>query len=194
MQARELAVQGAIEFTPDKFPDDRGFFVSPYQGPDFVEAVGKPLFEIAQTSYSTSRRGVVRGIHYTRTPPGCAKYVYCPRGRILDFVVDIRVGSETFGRWDSVVLDSETCRSVYLPIGVGHAFVSIEDDSVMTYLLSQSYSPKNELGLSVLDTELGLLIPDDIVPIMSVRDQTAPTLAEARTADLLPVHAVDVAP
>ncbi|MDI5980607.1 dTDP-4-dehydrorhamnose 3,5-epimerase family protein [Amycolatopsis magusensis] len=193
MQARELAVRGAIEFTPRKFPDERGSFVSPHQGPEFLRAVGEPLFDVAQASYTTSRRGAVRGIHYTRTPPGCAKYVYCPSGRVLDFVVDVRVGSETFGRWDSVVLDPETCRSVYLPIGVGHACLSLADDSVLTYLLSQSYSPEYELNISLLDAQLGSLIPAGISPIMSERDRRAPTLAEAMEAGLLPAYATCLA-
>ncbi|MGW3961105.1 dTDP-4-dehydrorhamnose 3,5-epimerase family protein [Amycolatopsis sp. NPDC005003] len=185
MWSRELAVEGAIEFTARKYPDDRGFFVSPYQRPAFVEAVGKPLVEVAQTSYSCSRQGVIRGVHFTRTPPGCAKYVYCPKGAILDFVVDLRVGSPTFRRWDSVVLGPEDCRSVYLPVGVGHAFYALEDDSLMTYLLSESYAPEQELGLAVLDADLGLPIPAGPL-VMSERDRTAPTLAEAMNAGILP--------
>jgi epimerase EvaD len=96
MESRRLSVDGAFVFTPRVFPDDRGLFVSPFQESAFVDAVGGPLFPVAQTNHSRSRRGVVRGIHYTVTPPGTAKYVYCPRGRSLDIVVDIRVGSPTY--------------------------------------------------------------------------------------------------
>ena len=97
MKVRELAVAGALEFTPNVFPDERGYFLSPFQGPAFSEATGNTHFPVAQTNHSRSKRGVVRGVHYTLTPPGCAKYVYCPKGSALDIVVDIRVGSPTFG-------------------------------------------------------------------------------------------------
>jgi epimerase EvaD len=192
MQARKLAVEGAVEFSPAIFADDRGLFVSPYQEAAFVDAVGKPLFPVAQTNISMSRRGVVRGVHFTSTPPGTAKYVYCTRGKVLDIVVDIRVGSPTYGKWDAVILDAESYRSSYLPLGVGHAFVALEDDSVMSYLLSQSYVPHNEHAVSVVDPALALPIPQDIDPVLSERDLAAPTLAEARALGLLPDYATCV--
>jgi epimerase EvaD len=117
------------------------------------------------------------------------KYVYCPRGKALDIVVDVRVGSTTFGQWDSVVLDADELHGVYLPVGLGHGFVALEDDTVMLYLLSEGYVPKNELAVSFTDTTLGLPIPDDLEPIISERDRMAPTLAEARDKGLLPEYA-----
>ncbi|QIS18190.1 dTDP-4-dehydrorhamnose 3,5-epimerase family protein [Nocardia terpenica] len=186
MQSRKLAVDGAVEFTPRVFSDDRGMFVSPFQESVFAEAVGRPLFTVRQTSYSRSRRGTVRGIHYTATPPGAHKYVCCVQGKALDIVVDIRVGSPTFGCFDVLTLDPENFRAVYFPLGVGHAFVALADDTVMSYTLSTSYVAENELALAVLDPELALPIPGDIEPILSDRDRVAPTLAEAKTAGLLP--------
>ncbi|MEU3047595.1 MULTISPECIES: dTDP-4-dehydrorhamnose 3,5-epimerase [unclassified Streptomyces] len=189
MKARELAVEGALEFTPRVFPDERGRFLSPFQREAFEEAHGAPLFPVAQTNHSVSRRGVVRGIHYTSTPPGTAKYVYCARGRALDIVVDIRVGSPTFGRWDAVLMDQEDHRAGYFPVGVGHAFVALEDDTVMAYMLSGAYVPENELALSVLDPALGLPVTGDFEPVLSDRDRAAPTLARAREEGLLPDYA-----
>ncbi|KOV67549.1 dTDP-4-dehydrorhamnose 3,5-epimerase family protein [Streptomyces sp. MMG1121] len=186
MHARELAVQGALEFTPRVFPDDRGLFISPFQQEAFAKAHGGPLFRVAQTNHSVSRRGVVRGIHYTVTPPGTAKYVYCARGAALDIVVDIRVGSPTFGRWDAVLMDQREHRASYLPVGVGHAFMTLEDDTVMSYMLSESYVPEHELALSVLDPALGLPLAGDAEPVLSERDRTARTLAEAQERGLLP--------
>lgn len=186
MHARKLAVEGALEFTPRVFDDERGQFVSPFQEPAFVAATGRPLFPVAQTNHSRSRRGVVRGVHFTVTPPGTAKYVYCPQGAALDIVVDIRVGSPTYGRWDAVRLDPESFRALYFPVGVGHAFVALTDDTVMSYLLSSSYVASNELAVSALDPALGLPVPDDVEPILSDRDRVAPTLAEAAAAGLLP--------
>ncbi|MFD6068248.1 MULTISPECIES: dTDP-4-dehydrorhamnose 3,5-epimerase family protein [Amycolatopsis] len=192
MQARKLAVEGALEFTPRVFPDDRGLFVSPYQEEAFIEAHGGPLFPVAQTNHSRSKRGVVRGIHYTVTPPGTAKYVYCPRGRALDIVVDIRVGSPTFGKWDAVLMDQENFRTMYFPVGVGHAFVALEDDTVMSYMISSPYVAENELALSPLDPALGLPIDTDVVPILSERDTAALTLGEAEGQGMLPDYNVSL--
>ncbi|GAA3971199.1 dTDP-4-keto-6-deoxy-D-glucose epimerase [Thermobifida alba] len=188
MRARRLGVEGVVEFTPTAFPDERGFFVSPLQESVFVEAVGHALFPVAQASYSVSRRGVVRGVHYTAAPPGMAKYVYCPQGRALDVVVDIRVGSPTFGRWESVELDRRGARALYIPAGVGHLFVALEDDTVMSYLLAGEYVAENEREISPFDPELALPIPEDISPILSKRDREAPSLAQAGEAGLLPEY------
>ncbi|MBT2388400.1 dTDP-4-dehydrorhamnose 3,5-epimerase family protein [Streptomyces maoxianensis] len=189
MESRELKVAGALAFTPQVFKDSRGLFVSPFQEEAFVEATGRPLFAVSQTSYSRSRRGVVRGVHFTRTPPGMAKYVYCAQGQALDIVVDIRVGSPTFGQCDAVVLDPVEFRALYLPVGVGHAFVALRDETVMSYTLSRSYVAENELALSVFDPELNLPLPDGIRPVVSDRDRVAPSLAQARADGLLPDHA-----
>jgi epimerase EvaD len=188
-QVRQLTVGGAFAFTTPAFPDDRGVFLSPFVASAFTEAVGRPLFPVAQASYSVSRRGVVRGVHFTATPPGTAKYVYCPQGRALDIVVDLRVGSPTFGRFDTVMLDREHCPAVYFPVGVGHLYVALEDGTVMNYLLSREYRAENELALAPFDPQLALPIPDDVEPVMSQRDREAPTLAEALAAGLLPDHA-----
>ncbi|GAB3834767.1 dTDP-4-dehydrorhamnose 3,5-epimerase family protein [Dactylosporangium cerinum] len=185
-QVRELGVGGAFAFTTAAFPDDRGVFLSPYQQAVFVGALGRPLFPVAQCSYSVSRRGVVRGVHFTATPPGTAKYVYCARGKVLDIVVDLRVGSPTFGAHDAVTLGDVDTGALYLPVGVGHTFVALEDDSVMTYLLSTEYRRENELAVSALDPALGLPVPPDITPVLSERDREAPTLAEALAAGILP--------
>ncbi|MFF7812424.1 dTDP-4-dehydrorhamnose 3,5-epimerase family protein [Streptomyces sp. NPDC007945] len=188
MRARALAVAGALEFTPTAYPDERGHFVSSFQGDAFTATHGAPLFPVAQASFSSSRRGVVRGVHFTAGPPGTAKYVTCPSGEALDIVVDIREGSPTFGRWDAVLLDQRDHRALYLPPGVGHAFVSLRDDTVMSYLLSAEYVAERELALSVLDPDLALPIPAGIDPVLSARDREAPTLAEARAAGLLPSY------
>ena len=190
MEARELGVTGAYVFTPRVYADDRGMFVTTFSAESFAEAVGHELFPVRQMSYSLSHRGVVRGVHYTATPPGCAKLVHCPQGRVLDVVVDLRRGSPTFGQWDSVVLDRDEARSVYLPVGVGHMFVSLADDSVMSYTLSTSYVPANERSISVRDPELDLPLPADVTPVLSERDTVAEKLAEAWEAGHLPEYEV----
>ncbi|MDQ3404751.1 MAG: dTDP-4-dehydrorhamnose 3,5-epimerase family protein [Actinomycetota bacterium] len=186
MTARPLRVDGAFEFTPRVFPDDRGLFLSPFQEAALLAATGHRLFPVAQTNHSHSQRGVVRGVHFTVTPPGMTKYVYCARGKTLDIVIDIRVGSPTFGQWDAVVLDPVDFRAMYFPLGVGHAFVALEDETVMCYLVSKTYAADQELALSVFDPVLGLPIPEDMDLLVSDRDKVALTLAQAEAAGILP--------
>ncbi|RKT57434.1 dTDP-4-dehydrorhamnose 3,5-epimerase family protein [Saccharothrix australiensis] len=185
MQARELKIPGAFEFTPSVFPDDRGMFVSPFQERAFTEAVGHGL-RLGQTNHSRSRRGVVRGVHYADVPPGQSKYVHCPHGRLLDVLVDIRVGSPTFGSWDAVELSSEAFNAVYVPEGIGHALMALEDGSVTSYLCSEGYNPKAERGIHPLSLDLPW--PADVTPLLSPKDDAAPTLEEAEAAGLLPSY------
>ncbi|MBT2399308.1 dTDP-4-dehydrorhamnose 3,5-epimerase family protein [Streptomyces sp. ISL-100] len=189
MQVRQLKIEGAYEFTPQVFGDARGVFLSPYQEDVFTEAVGRPLYPVVQSSYSVSKRGVVRGIHFTAVPPGMGKYAYCSRGKAVDYIIDTRVGSPTFGMWDSVELDPQNCRSVHIPIGVGHLFVALEDDTTISYLLSTGYEPQREYAIHPLDPEIALPYPEDLDLVLSDRDRAAPTLAEAKELGILPDYA-----
>ncbi|TDD43343.1 dTDP-4-dehydrorhamnose 3,5-epimerase family protein [Saccharopolyspora elongata] len=186
MQVRRLEITGAYEFTPKAFPDHRGLFVAPFQEVAFVDATGHPL-RVAQTNHSVSARNVIRGLHFADVPPGQAKYVYCPRGALLDVVVDIRVGSPTFGQWEAIRLDATEYRAVYLAEGLGHAFAALTDDTVMTYLCSTPYNPAAEHGIDPLDPDLSLPWSDlDGEPILSEKDRAAPGLAQAAEQGLLP--------
>lgn len=185
MHSQALSISGAWIFEPPRFNDDRGLFVAPYQEAAFVAAVGAPL-PVAQSNHSVSRRGVIRGVHFADVPPGQAKYVYCPRGALLDVVVDVRVGSPTFGAHEVVRLDADSYRAIYLAEGLGHAFCALEDDTVASYLCSTPYAPTIERTVSALDPKLGLPWPSDLTPALSERDAAAPTLAEAAEAGLLP--------
>ncbi|GAA1860851.1 dTDP-4-dehydrorhamnose 3,5-epimerase [Pseudonocardia ailaonensis] len=188
MKVRELGIAGAWVFEPTVFPDSRGSFVAPFQGPVFREALGFDLV-VKQTNQSVSAAGVVRGVHFADVPPGQAKYVSCPSGRLLDVVVDVRVGSPTFGQWEAVELDAGSARAVYLTEGLGHAFVALEDDTIATYLCSEPYNPSAEHGISPLDPELGLPWPSGLDLVLSDKDRDAPSLAEAAASGLLPTWA-----
>jgi epimerase EvaD len=102
-------------------------------------------------------------------------------------VVDLRVGSPSFGRWDSVVLDERALNAVYLPVGVGHAFVAEQDDCVVSYLMTGTYRAETERAVSVRDPVLALPLPAAIR--LSARDRDAPTLAAAAAAGQLPAYA-----
>jgi len=188
MEARELSIPGAFEFSPRVFPDSRGMFVAPFQESAFSETVGYPL-RVAQTNHSVSRRGALRGVHFADVPPGQAKYVYCPSGALLDVVIDIRVGSPTFGKSDAVVLDSTEFKALYLAEGLGHAFIALTDDTAIAYLCTTGYNPHGEHGINPLDPALALPWPGDIEAVLSEKDLAAPTLAEAEASGLLPHYA-----
>lgn len=184
MESRELAVPHAWVFTPVQHADERGVFLESYRYEAVAEAVGHPL-TLRQANTSVSARGVVRGIHYALIPPGQAKYVTVAKGSALDFVIDIRVGSPTFGRWDVVALDDVERKAVYVSEGLGHAFVALEDDTVLTYLVSEVFNPRRELGVNPLDPEIGLDF-GALQPNLSPKDAAAPGLHEAAAAGLLP--------
>ena len=185
MQIRPLAVGDAYVLDLVPHGDTRGRFTEWYRADVLAAVVGHGL-PLAQANHSVSARGVLRGVHFALVPPGQAKYVYCPAGRVLDVVVDVRVGSPTFGGHDAVVLDSEQPRAVYLAEGLGHAFLSLADGSSVTYLVSSGYDPAREFGISPVDPALDLPWPADVAFELSAKDQQAPTLAEARAQGLLP--------
>ena len=143
MFIEETKIPGAFAVTPQQHRDDRGVFLEWFRSDRFVESAGHP-FTIAQANCSVSAAGTVRGIHFAQLPPSQAKYVTCPSGAILDVVVDIRVGSPTFGQWDSVLLDDRDRRSVYLSEGLAHGFLALQDDSTAMYLCSATYDPARE--------------------------------------------------
>ncbi|HEV7188746.1 MAG TPA: dTDP-4-dehydrorhamnose 3,5-epimerase [Blastococcus sp.] len=185
MEIRELAVPDSYVVDLVAHGDSRGRFTEWYRADALMAALGHPL-TLAQANHSVSARGALRGVHFAQVPPGQAKYVYCPAGRLLDVVVDLRVGSPTFGVHDAVVLDSEQPRALYLAEGLGHAFLSLADGTSLTYLVSTGYDPAREFTVSPLDSELALPWPGDVELELSDRDRAAPTLAEARERGLLP--------
>ena len=191
MEYRELSVPGAWEVTTRHFGDGRGLFLEVFKDAPFASAVGHD-FGLAQVNCSVSAAGVLRGIHFADVPPGQAKYVTCVAGAVLDVVVDIRVGSPTFGQWDAVLLDDKDRRAIYLSEGLGHGFMSLEDGSTVMYLCSTPYAPGREHEVHPLDPAIGIEWPtvgrdgQPLIPQLSPKDEAAPMLAEAREAGLLP--------
>ena len=147
MQVRPLSVDGAWEITPVLHGDSRGLFTEAFKADVLAEVIGH-RFDLAQVNLSVSAAGVLRGIHFADVPPGQAKYVTCPTGAVLDVIVDIRVGSPTFGTYDTVLLDDTDRRAVYLSEGLGHAFCALEEDSTAMYLCSAPYTPEREHGIN----------------------------------------------
>jgi dTDP-4-dehydrorhamnose 3,5-epimerase len=189
VQIRPLDIAGAFEISPVHWDDSRGTFLEWYRFDLLEEVVGRSL-DLQQANTSVSRRGVVRGIHFADTPPGQAKYVTVPRGSIVDYAVDLRVGSPTFGEWSSVRLDDVDRKAVFLEEGLGHAFVALEDDTVVSYLVSSTYDPALEHGVTPFDADLALAFPPEAGELIaSDKDREAPTFAAMRDGGGLPDHA-----
>ncbi|MEH6822070.1 MAG: dTDP-4-dehydrorhamnose 3,5-epimerase [Dietzia psychralcaliphila] len=189
----ELAVPGAFVFTPEQLGDDRGVFLEWFKADVFAEAAGRAL-DLRQANLSVSAAGVLRGIHFADVPPGQAKYITCTKGAVFDVVVDIRVGSPTFGQWDAVMLDDIARKCIFLAEGLGHAFLSLEDGSTVVYMCSAGYNPSGEHGIRPLDPELNIQWPTfgrNGAPLeyeLSTKDAEAPFLADARESGLLPIN------
>ena len=187
MDIRALTVPGSWVVDLRPHGDSRGRFVEWFRADVLAEVGGR--LPLAQANHSVSARGALRGLHVALVPPGQAKYVYCPAGRVLDVVVDVRVGSPTFGAHDAVELDADRPRAVYLAEGLAHAFLALDDATSVTYLVSSPYDPQREFAVHPLDPELGLPWPADVDVRLSDRDAAAPTLAQAREQGLLPTMA-----
>lgn len=197
MQHRELTVAGAFELSPAVHGDDRGHFYEWYRADVLEDLTGDGFAMhssgIAQANVSLSKAGTLRGIHFAQVPPGQAKYVTCLAGAVLDVVVDLRLDSPTFGAWEGVLLDPSRPRCVYIPEGLGHAFVALADDSLVTYLCSTPYTPSREHTVTPFDPAIGVEWPEldlhgrPMEFLLSERDRSAPTLEEARAQGLLSV-------
>ena len=191
MDIRELAISGAWEITPRQFPDERGLFLEAYKSRKFEETIGHKL-DVRQVNTSVSKAGTVRGIHYALLAPSQAKYVMCTRGAVLDYAIDIRIGSPTFGHYDTVLLDDIDRRAIYLSEGLGHMFVALEDNSTVTYLCSAEYNPEREHGINPLDETIALTFPttgrngETLELLLSDKDTQAASLMQMREAGLLP--------
>ncbi len=191
MQVTPLAISGSWTFEPSTHGDERGLFLEWLRRDLLEQHVGHPL-DLHQANWSTSKAGVLRGLHFAEIPPGQAKYVVCVRGAILDVVVDIRIGSPTYGQWDSAVLDDQNRKAIYLAEGLGHGFMALTDDTDVVYLCSAPYAPGREHGIDPMDPALGIEWPKTdrdgrpLTPVLSPKDAALPTLAEAAAQGKLP--------
>jgi dTDP-4-dehydrorhamnose 3,5-epimerase len=185
MQIRQLDIDGAWEITPQLHADARGLFFEWLTDRGFTGFAGHRL-DVRQANCSVSAAGVLRGLHFAQLPPSQAKYVTCLSGSVFDVVVDIRLGSPTFGHWDSVLLDDRDRRSVYLSEGLAHGFIALEDNSTVMYLCSAEYNPQREHTIAATDPALAIDWPTKHKLVLSDRDAAAPTLEELRAAGLLP--------
>ncbi len=167
-------MDGPILIEPAVHGDDRGFFVETYRASTLADRGVHD--DWVQDNHSRSGRGVLRGLHFS-VEPGQAKLIRCARGSIRDIVVDLRVGSPTFGHWQANDLDDVGHHQLYVPIGFAHGFVVTSDVADVVYKCSAYYDGAVERSLAWDDPEIG--IDWGVVdPLVSDRDRTAPRLAE----------------
>ncbi len=170
-----LEINGCWSFEPKIHSDSRGDFYEWFQADVFNEIQGEE-FQLAQANCSTSKKGVLRGIHYTKSAPGQSKLVTVISGSVLDVIVDLRQSSPTFKKWQIIKLEAANPKSIYIPWGVGHGFLSLEDYTNFVYLCDQRYNPANEFDLNAFDPDIGIEWPSGIKVIQSDKDKSAPPI------------------
>lgn len=158
MQIEELSLPGAFTLTPKRFGDERGFFSETYNAQAF-EAVA-PGVTFVQDNHSLSRDvGVLRGLHFQLPPHAQGKLVRVPKGRVLDVIVDLRKGSPTYGKHESVELSAENWKQLWAPPGFAHAFCTLEPDTEFCYKVTSLYAPESDSGIAFDDPDLAIEWP-----------------------------------
>ena len=177
----ETRIEGLVAIEPRVFGDDRGFLLETFSR-DAWREMGIDAEFVQENHSRSTQRGTLRGIHF-QTAPGQGKLVRCPRGAIFDVAVDLRRGSPTYGEWEGHVLDDETHRQLWVPVGFGHGFQVLSEVADVVYKLTSLYDPETEAEIAWNDPDVGIEWPL-ADPLLSARDEDARTLAEV--ADDLP--------
>lgn len=177
MKITELNISGVWVGSLEKFSDERGAFFEWFKQTSTLNQ-NKVNFDLKQANCSFSSKGVVRGIHFARIPPGQAKYVTCLSGEVFDVVVDLRPTSPTFGEWEGVTLNGDEPKVMYIPNGIGHAFMSMHENSIFVYLCDQTYNPENEFEINPFDEDLAIDWPLKTEIKISSKDKLAPSFRE----------------
>ncbi|WKZ66628.1 MAG: dTDP-4-dehydrorhamnose 3,5-epimerase [Flavobacteriales bacterium] len=154
METTTYPIQGLLLMRPRIFADDRGSFMETWSQPAMDRLIGPRAF--VQDNESTSRRGVLRGLHFQIAPHAQGKLVRVVRGAVIDVCVDIRPGSPTYGRHVKVPLDGRSPAMLWVPPGFAHGFVALEDDTVFAYKCTALYHPASERTIRWDDPDLGI--------------------------------------
>lgn len=179
MPFEQSPLKGVYVYTPVRHQDNRGHFEEQFKLSELENQLGID-FQVKQVNQSLSSKGVLRGIHFTEGFPGQAKYISCPSGSIWDVVVDLRVDSPTYGNWYADLLSSENGKSMYIPEGLGHAFLALEEGSVVNYLCSAEYHAERDRTLNPFSSTLAISFEEVMVRngvqsfILSDKDSSAP--------------------
>lgn len=177
MKVTDLALEGVKILEPRYFEDDRGYYVESYSKRTF-ESLGL-TYDFVQDNHSFSaKKGILRGVHFQNNPKAQTKLVRCVRGSVLDVVVDLRKDSPTYKQWLSVLLSAENRKQLLIPKGYGHGFIALEDNCEFQYKVDAFYEPSLDRAIQWNDPELNIDWGTK-TPIISVKDQSAPSLADS---------------
>ncbi|MBR1494379.1 MAG: dTDP-4-dehydrorhamnose 3,5-epimerase [Acidaminococcaceae bacterium] len=171
----ETALRGVYIIDVKRSGDNRGYFIETYKESDF-QAAGLD-YRFVQDNQSASRKGVLRGLHFQKTHPQ-AKLVRVLRGEVYDVAVDLRGGSETYGKWAGVLLSGENHRQFMIPRGFAHGFVVLSDTAEFAYKCDELYHPEDEGGIAWDDPGIGIQWPEAGEILLSEKDKKNPTLRE----------------
>lgn len=177
MEVIQTNIKGVVIIEPRLFKDDRGYFFESYSERDFNKQVGEIHF--VQDNESKSSYGVMRGLHFQRSPFTQSKLVRCVKGAVLDVAVDIRKGSPTYGQHVAVELTEDNHRQFFIPRGFAHGFAVLSPEAIFQYKCDNFYHPEADGGISILDTSLGIdwRIPTEHA-ILSEKDTKHPLLKD----------------
>ena len=171
-------ISGIVTIEPQVFEDDRGFFMETYSKKVFAD--NGINVEFVQDNHSHSSQGVLRGLHFQKPPFAQDKLIRVTQGEVVDVAVDIRPNSPTFGKWESANLSAENKKMFFIPVGFAHGFYVVSETVDFIYKCSNFYNKESESGLLWNDLELNISWFTNSNPILSQKDQSWPTLAQAK--------------
>ena len=173
----ETSIKGVYIIDVKTYGDKRGYFMETYKEADFAAAGLN--YKFVQDNQSSSRKGVLRGLHFQKTFPQ-AKLVRVIKGEVFDVAVDLRKGSETYGNWVGALLSEENKRQFMIPRGFAHGFVVVSDYAEFAYKCDEVYHPEDEGGIIWNDPDVAVEWPEVGEVILSEKDEKNPTLAECK--------------
>ena len=185
MKFKSIGIEGAWEIDQIRHGDDRGWFQESFKSSMFAEHTGVH-FVPAQTNISKSQAGTIRGIHYSIAPEGQGKLVTVMSGSIDDYVIDVRTDSPTFGHWRRIRLDATTPKAVLIDPHLGHAFQALEDNTVVSYMVTAEFNPNVELAVHPMCPHIAIEWDAGLATRISAKDSAAPDLFDARSNSSLP--------
>lgn len=177
LKITEMELEGVKIIEPKYFEDFRGYYCETYSSRTMSEYGLNSVFVQDNHSFS-SKKGIIRGIHFQNNPKPQLKLVRCTRGRVMDYAVDLRRDSPTFKKWVSIELSAENKKQILIPSGFGHAFITLEDNCEVQYKVDEWYYPELDRAIMWNDPEIAIDWGTDS-PIISKKDTIAPTLAES---------------
>ena len=173
----EMGIDGVYTISKKVIGDERGYLERIYCASELNCWSNRRIAQVNRTF--TATRGTVRGLHFQKKPYAEAKLICCLRGKVMDYALDLRISSETYGKIFTVELDAAAHNAVLLPEGIAHGFQSLTDNVEMLYFHSQPYNPNYEAGVNILDPFLDINLPLSC-PVMSNRDKQFPSFHELK--------------